>query len=174
MQPDEASQLVSSLFETWGPTLYRYACRESGMPLIAEDLVQEAFFSLLKELRSGRVIDNPRAWTTTVVQFQARKFRRDTDRHRASISAAQIGDFSPARMEQAEDDLNLTPQLLSVLSQREQQVLELRLQSLKYEDIGRRVGISAKSVATFLARALRKMKAVRESETIQRDKIRAK
>ena len=47
--------------------------------------------------------------------------------------------------------------LLSVLTPREEEVLLLRLESLKYREIADQLGISINSVNTLLARALRKL-----------------
>ena len=47
--------------------------------------------------------------------------------------------------------------LLSVLSPREEEVLLLRLEALKYREIADQLGISINSVNTLLARALRKL-----------------
>ncbi len=47
--------------------------------------------------------------------------------------------------------------LLSVLSPREEEVLLLRLETLKYREIAEQLGISINSVNTLLARALRKL-----------------
>jgi RNA polymerase sigma factor (sigma-70 family) len=47
--------------------------------------------------------------------------------------------------------------LLSILSTREEEVLLLRLEALKYREIADQLGISVNSVNTLLARALRKL-----------------
>jgi DNA-directed RNA polymerase specialized sigma24 family protein len=47
--------------------------------------------------------------------------------------------------------------LLSVLSPREEEVLMLRLEALKYREVAEQLGISLNSVNTLLARALRKL-----------------
>src|SRR6185312_7297835 len=49
------------------------------------------------------------------------------------------------------------PPGLDLLSAREEEVLLLRLQSLKYREIAERLGIGSKSVCTLLARALKKL-----------------
>jgi RNA polymerase sigma factor (sigma-70 family) len=46
---------------------------------------------------------------------------------------------------------------LSVLSPREEEVLLLRLEALKYREIAEQLGISMNSVNSLLARALRKL-----------------
>ncbi len=167
MQADKASEFVSSLFETWAPALYRFACRESRSPLVAEDLVQEAFFYLYKELRNGRAIDNPKAWTTTVVQYQARKMRRELNRHGQLASFDLVATGTTAVADS--NDKDAIAELLCTLSRREQEVLQLRLESLKYREIANRIGISAKSVATLLARALRKIQAARQSQPLPQE-----
>lgn len=47
--------------------------------------------------------------------------------------------------------------LLAVLSPREEEVLLLRLEAMKYREIADQLGISMNSVNTLLARALRKL-----------------
>jgi RNA polymerase sigma factor (sigma-70 family) len=55
--------------------------------------------------------------------------------------------------------------LLSVLSPREEEVLLLRIESLKYREIAEQLGISINSVNTLLARALRKLQQARREKT---------
>jgi RNA polymerase sigma factor (sigma-70 family) len=57
--------------------------------------------------------------------------------------------------------------LLSVLSPREEEVLLLRLEALKYREIADQLGISINSVNTLLARALRKLQAAVSQMTNQ-------
>ena len=47
--------------------------------------------------------------------------------------------------------------LLSMLSAREEEVLLLRLEAMKYREIAEQLGISVNSVNTLLSRALRKL-----------------
>jgi RNA polymerase sigma factor (sigma-70 family) len=65
--------------------------------------------------------------------------------------------------------------LLSVLSPREEEVLLLRLESLKYREIADQLGISITSVDNLLARALRKLQAAmsRHLTNEERTKIHA-
>lgn len=46
---------------------------------------------------------------------------------------------------------------VAVLSKREEEVLMLRLSSLKYREIGEELGITTRAVSTLLARALAKL-----------------
>lgn len=164
MQQEEASEHIKWLFETFGPHLFRYALRLTGSHELAEDLVQEAFLALYRELRNGRAIDNSKAWTLTVVRNQVRKHRRNTRRHAEDLEPGELLDCRPARVREA-DDPDSIDDLLADLSKREEEVLLLRLQSFRYREIAAHIGISAKSVATLLARALKKVKAARAERT---------
>ena len=52
------------------------------------------------------------------------------------------------------DDINGR---LSVLSRREAEVILLRMQAMKYREIGSQLGISSKTVGTLLTRAIQKL-----------------
>jgi RNA polymerase sigma factor (sigma-70 family) len=159
MNRQEATRLIDGLFDTWGPCLLRHAWRLTGRRPLAEELVQEAFFALYRELRAGAAIANPRAWTLTVVRYQAAKQARTDRRHPEQSAAfadldAFAGPAGPVPFEHQD-----VAELLAGLTTREEEVLLLRLESLKYREIGEQLGITDKSVATLLARALRKLQA---------------
>ena len=54
-------------------------------------------------------------------------------------------------------DVSVVRDLLGLLSRREEEVLLLRLEAMKYREIADHLGISMNSVNTLLARALRKL-----------------
>src|SRR5262249_32730998 len=79
MSPDDASRTIGSLFESWYSSLVRYAFRAIGDIAVAEDLVQETFMQLYRELRQGRAIEKPKAWTLCVLRREIGKhIRRHT------------------------------------------------------------------------------------------------
>lgn len=151
-------QLICSFFEEWAESLYRYAYRLTRCANTADDLVQEAFLSLYLELRRGREMTNPRAWMLGLISHQAAKTYRDGRRWSADpeavLAVAAPEPEETRRWDVSEDEL---APLLERLSTREAEVVLLRLQSLKYREIADQLGISPKSVATLLARALAKM-----------------
>jgi len=157
MGEQEASRLIESVFESWGPSLARYVYRATGSRELADDFVQEAFMALYRELRLDKKVENPRGWTLTVVRHHISKYERSLRRHgeqlepSENMEAFQTGPLLPTP---PEDDLTA---LFSVLSDREEEVVLLRMESLKYREIADQLGISIKSVGTLLARALRKL-----------------
>ena len=173
MGPKEAAKAIDALYESWAPSLFRYSYRLSHSQVISEDLVQEAFFSLYQELRKGKVIENLRGWTLTVVRNQFSKLARQSDRHPEDLQPPEFFDEMHATVSHAADSSDEPDDVLLLLSQltnRESEVLLLRLQSIKYKDIAKQLGISDKTVSTLLARALRKMRLAANAKTSGRAK----
>lgn len=157
MDRENALGLVDDLFREWASSLYRYAHRLTRSHPESDDLVQEAFFSLYRDLRNGVEIRSPRGWLLGFVNHQASKLRRDAQRWITDPEAMEAVPAAP-RAEEERVTLDDVMALLDRLTIREREVLLLRLQSLKYNEIAEQLGISPKSVATFLARGISKMR----------------
>ncbi len=163
---EQAAALVNDLFETWAPCLYRYAYRLCRSAELSDDFVQEAFLALYRELCAGRKVESPKAWTLSVVRHGLANWRRGNRRHPEELTPNEDFDLipvcrdEPPGEENGNDDIDV---LLASLTPREEEVVLLRMQSLKYREIASQIGISGKSVATLLARALRKMRAAAEN-----------
>ena len=159
MDPKEATKIVTDLFGSGYLMLVRYAVRATGSLEVAEDLVQEAFMLLYRELRRGQSIENPKAWTFCVIRRLISKEVNTYRRTNALHEPLTVLDDLPAP-----GDSHLRPQLddvtrlFSVLTRREEEVTLLRMAALKYREIADQLGISPKSVSTLLARALRKLR----------------
>ncbi len=157
MEREQAVQIIESLFGSWEPSLTRFVLRRTHSREMAEDLVQEAFLALYRALRKGERIENLKGWTMTVVQHHLAKRFRGHERFESALEAAQEeGLLSvPPYDSTTGHDLHT---LMKDLSPREEEVLLLRMESLRYHEIAAQLGISAKSVGTMLARALQKLK----------------
>jgi RNA polymerase sigma-70 factor (ECF subfamily) len=160
MDADNASRTVVSLYECWYSSLVRYASRSTGSFSLAEDLVQETFMQLYRELRKGKEVNHPKAWTLCVLRRAIGKHVRTYARHGGApqsldvLEALPVGHTIPATLGIEWDEAT---RLFSVLTRREEEVLLLRMEALKYREIAARLGISSNSVNTLLARALRKL-----------------
>jgi RNA polymerase sigma-70 factor (ECF subfamily) len=162
MSPQQVRELIESLFGGWYPILVRHCRRLLGDQARAEDCAQHSFLELCRTLSRGGQVDSPKAWTLTVARRQAFRDQRE----------AQLLD----RIDSGEDEPLAPPvpdagmagdfeQLLELLTPREEAVLLLRLESLKYREIAERLEISASAVNTLLARGLRKLEAHRRQPT---------
>jgi RNA polymerase sigma-70 factor (ECF subfamily) len=160
MNQEDANRTVNQLFGTWGPFLIRYAVRMTRSFEVADDLVQEVFLALYRDLRAGKHIEDPKAWTFGAVRNQVRKHARYLRRRAEEFEPSEALDRIPAPPcwpDVAADFDDASPLGLSLLSVREEEVLLLRLQSFKYREIAEKLGIGSKSVCTLLARAIKKL-----------------
>ena len=157
MHRQEASAVVRSLFLSWYPSVVRYAWRVCGRLEVAEEAVQEAFMALYSELVKGTVIESPKGWTLVVVRREIAKYERAQGRRKEGPESWAEHEPSKITAPQSviRDDL---ASLFSVLTQREEEVLLLRLQAFGYDEIATQLGISRNSVKTLLARAFRKLR----------------
>ncbi len=163
MTQEEATKLVNKVFASQGQFLMRYAYRKTGSAEVAEDLVQEVFLARYRDLRMGKEIREAEKWAFGAIRNQIRKRFRDSARHAEELVSTEELDLVPSMFgtPDLEDQPNSSGPLgLSVLSAREEEVVLLRLQSLKYREIGERLGIGTKSVCTLLSRAIAKLQNV--------------
>jgi len=161
----DATAQVRDLFQSWGPVLVRYALRLCGRRDEAEDSVQEAFLALYREVRSGGHIENPKGWTLRVVRNQVLKLERNR-RHRGVEVDESVLDKLPAREEpryEPRDPAGEAARLFDVLTPREEEVLLLRFQAMKYREIAAQLDLSVSHVGVILERALKKLKAARKA-----------
>jgi RNA polymerase sigma-70 factor (ECF subfamily) len=148
----DATDLVTALFDRWYMSLVHYALRTTANYELAEDLAQDAFMQLYQTLRAGKRIDHPKAWTICVLRRAMNRQMKDRRLHEQLDDADMPGEPTREMSRLAE-----IRGLLSVLSPREEEVLLLRLEAMKYREIAAQLGISMNSVNTLLARALRKL-----------------
>lgn len=153
-------------FQALYPSLYRYLNRLTGDPDVAEDIAQEAFVRLLRQSLPD---DEVRPWLFTVAMNLVRDGARRTDRRQRLLQTApSVSGHVP--MPDAEVERNeriaLVRRALNTLSQRDQQLLLMREEGFKYEEIAGVVGVAPASVGTLIARALRRFAEAVDSQGI--------
>lgn len=162
MDEHQATEVVTSFYSSFYPSLVRYATHITGSRDMAQDIVQEAFMRLYRTLRLNRDVENPKAWAFAVVRHESfARLRQRNDERLARESLDVLEDLPMGRWsEPAGFEGNDVARLLSLLSKREQEALLLRMEGLKYREIGGELGLSIQSVSTLLSRALRKLQVV--------------
>jgi RNA polymerase sigma-70 factor (ECF subfamily) len=154
MSHDANRDRIDHLFDGWYSVLVNYAVRLTGSLDLAEDVVQETFYLLYRELAAGKAIANERAWTFCVVR---REIGRQVYRHRTrEVPLDSLELPSAATVHREPDEWS---SLFSLLSPREEEVMLLTMEALKYREIGGMLGISPNSVATLHRRAIAKLRA---------------
>ena len=143
--------------------MVRFATRSLHNTELAEEVVQEAFMQLYKELAAGRKIEHPRAWVMRVVrrrvwrQFEA---RGDDQLEHEPLDVVDSLMAISARVIENAGELAV---LLASLSPREEEAVLLRASGLDYAEIASELGLAQGTVGTLLSRALRKMQQVAQS-----------
>jgi RNA polymerase sigma-70 factor (ECF subfamily) len=129
----------------------------------AEEVTQEAFLRLHRELLAGNAIDSPRAWTLTV----GRRLMLDRLRHERGVSTRTVtvgADVLEAVRDSApspEDALVKRRRLAALshalrgLSDLERQCLFARAEGLTLREIGEVVDLDLRRVAEVVARSVR-------------------
>jgi RNA polymerase sigma-70 factor (ECF subfamily) len=154
----DACEIVGSLYRSWYIPVVRYARHKVRDYALAEDMVQDAFMALYSELRSGKAVHKPKAWLFLTVRRRiADHYRRASREEIRGQKEGSIEDVAAPDLPPGIENSGLSG-LFGILSGREQEVLLLRISSLKYREIGDELGISSNSVSQLLSRAIRKLR----------------
>jgi RNA polymerase sigma-70 factor (ECF subfamily) len=156
---------VSRLFEEARDDLYRYLMTLGLHPPQAQEAVQEVFLRLYATMRKGEEIQNPRAWVFRVAHNLGLKIR--ARQHSEEPFEPDVGAQYEAQGNTPETELIERERMLrfhkavSSLSEQQRRCLFLRMEGLRYPEIGSSLGISASAVGEFLRRAMVRLKKVR-------------
>lgn len=143
-------------FQELYPSLYRYLHRLTGDPDVAEDIAQEAFVRLLRQSLPD---DEVRPWLFTVAMNLVRDGARRNDRRQRLLQTAPSLSSPIAEPDQEverNERIAGVRRALDTLAPRDQQLLLMREEGFKYEEIAGVVGVAPASVGTLIARALRR------------------
>jgi len=157
---------VAQLFEEARDDVYRYLLTLGLHPPKAQEAVQEVFLRLYATLKKGESIENPRGWVFRVAHNYGLKVRE------RQVSEEPFDPGLEARL----TDQNANPEVellerermlrfhhaVEGLSEQQRRCLFLRMEGLRYPEIGSALGISASAVGEFLRRAMLRLKKVRD------------
>ena len=153
-----ATTLVTLIEDQAGDRLFGFACRLGLDAAAAADVVQEALLRLYDTLVAGTSVDDPRAWTFTVL------YRLAMDEHRRRQRASRLevagpqpaADGDPAQMAER----TLVWREVDRLPDRQRSVLYLRYRAdLPFEVIGRVLGITASAARSHATQAMGTLRA---------------
>jgi RNA polymerase sigma-70 factor (ECF subfamily) len=163
---DALQNRVAQLFEESRQDVYRYLLTIGLHPPAAQEAVQEVFLRLYAALKKGENIESPRGWIFRVAHNYGLKVRArqaseepfDANLEGTLVSAAE----DPERALLERERMLRFHQAVEGLSQQQQRCLFLRLEGLRYPEIGSALGISASAVGEFLRRAVSRLRKVRD------------
>jgi RNA polymerase sigma-70 factor, ECF subfamily len=145
-----------ALFRRLYPSLFRYLHRLTGESDAADDIAQESFVRLL-----GRAMpdEEARLWLFTVA---TNLFRDRARTHKRRERLLQVRPWTPTAFprpdEAAESAASVARvrEVLDRLAERDRQMLLMREEGFRYDEIATAVGVAPGSVGTLLARAARR------------------
>jgi RNA polymerase sigma-70 factor (ECF subfamily) len=149
-----------ALFRDVYPSLFRYLHRLTGDNDAAEDIAQESFVRLL-----GRTMpeNEARLWLFTVATNLFRDGARTSRRRERLLSATP---WKPAQLPAPDESLERDRKVASVrkaleqIPARDRQMLLMREEGFRYDEIAQVAAVAPGSVGTLLARATRRFLAV--------------
>jgi RNA polymerase sigma-70 factor (ECF subfamily) len=152
------------LFQRLYPSLYRYLYRVTGDADAAEDIAQEAFVRLLRQELPA---EEARPWLFTVAMNLVRDGARKAVRRERLLAKAPLLLSTTPRPDEAferAERARVVRGVLDRLSPRDRQLLLLREEGFRYEEIARVIGVAPSSVGTLVARALRRFVEVYQAQ----------
>jgi RNA polymerase sigma-70 factor (ECF subfamily) len=135
-------------------------------PPAAQEAAQEVFLRLYEVLRKGEEIQNPRAWIFRVAHNLGLKMR--TRQHSEEPFNPEVAIPSTTQTATPESQLLERERMTRLhaavqsLSEQQRRCLFLRMEGLRYPEIGGTLGISPSAVGEFLRRAMVRLKKVRD------------
>ena len=153
----ESTEGFNALYERLQPSLWRYVNRLVGDADVADDVVQESFVRLLS--RPDLTGDAARLWLFTVAMNLVRdRGRTATRRARllAAVPATQEVEPGPAEAVERDEQVRAVRAALQKLPERDRQLLLMREEGFRYQEIAEAVGVAPGSVGTLIARAVRR------------------
>jgi len=153
---------VAQLFQEARDDVYRYLLSLGLYPPQAQEGAQEVFLRLYVTLKKGENIQNPRAWIFRVAHNLGLKIRARQS-SQAPFDADLESRLSAPEMNPEESLIDREAKLrfhraIEGLSEQQRRCLFLRLEGLRYPEIGSVLGISASAVGEFLRRAILRLK----------------
>lgn len=167
--PQAEAAGYDALFRSIYPSLFRYLHRMTGDADAADDMAQEAFVRLL-----GRSMpeDEARLWLFTVATNLFRDGARTSKRRERLLT---VTPWTPSALPAPDESLERSRtigrvrQALDQLSPRDRQMLLMREEGFRYDEIAQVAGVAPGSVGTLLARAARRFAGVYDAHEEKRD-----
>jgi RNA polymerase sigma-70 factor (ECF subfamily) len=157
---------VTALFEEARDDVYRYLLTIGLYPPQAQEATQEVFLRLYTALRKGEDIRSPRGWIFRVAHNLGLKIRARQDSEipfDPDLDARYAATAPNPEQQLAERERMLRfHRAVEGLSGQQRRCLFLRLEGLRYPEIGSAMGISPSAVGEFLRRAIERLRLVRD------------
>ena len=158
------SDQVARFYEETRDDVYRYLLTVGLHPPQAQEAAQEVFLRLYVTLKKGECIENQRAWVFRVAHNLGLKVRARQDREPPYDPEIEVRlvdpELNPEQSLLDRERARRFHQAIEGLSDQQRRCLYLRLEGLRYTEVGAVLGISPSAVGEFLRRAVVRLKKV--------------
>jgi RNA polymerase sigma-70 factor, ECF subfamily len=153
---------VAQLFVEARDDVYRYLLSLGLHPPQAQEAAQEVFLRLYVTLKKGENIQNPRGWIFRVAHNLGLKIRAKQSNQAPFDAELELHlrspELNPEQSLLEREQTMRFHQAVQGLSEQQRRCLFLRLEGLRYPEIGSALGISPSAVGEFLRRAIARLK----------------
>ena len=153
---------VAKLFEEARDDVYRYLLTLGLHPPRAQEAVQEVFLRLYAALKKGEDIQNPRGWVFRVAHNYGLKLRERQASESPFDPDLETRLSSPDESPEAQlidrERMLRFHRAVESLSEQQKRCLFLRMEGMRYPEIGATLGISPSAVGEFLRRAIARLR----------------
>jgi RNA polymerase sigma-70 factor (ECF subfamily) len=153
---------VAQLFEESREDVFRYLLTLGLDPACAQEGVQEVFLRLYAVMKTGQRIESPRGWVFRVAHNYGLKLRArqaTETRFDVQLEARLVARGpNPERQLLERERMERVHRGMDGLSEQQKRCLFLRMEGLRYPEIGAALGISASAVGEFLRRAVARLR----------------
>jgi RNA polymerase sigma-70 factor, ECF subfamily len=156
--------LLAHLFDRHHEKLFNYYVRLTGQPQLSEDMVQEAFFRMLKYRHTFRAEGDFTAWmyhlARNVHRDSYRKWHRETRLISDHEQIAAVDHQPHTAIEERQQEEMLARALEKLPVEKKEILILARLQELRYATIASLLGCSEAAVKVRVHRALKDLRTV--------------
>jgi RNA polymerase sigma-70 factor (ECF subfamily) len=156
---------IAQLFEILRTPVYQYLVALFADPAEAEDITQEAFLRLYRQLHAGQPVNDARSWIFRVAHNLAVE-RLAARRHLTTIDASSWDDIcellpdpglNPEQAFLQGERFERLHAALMLLSPQQRNCLHLRTEGFRYREIAEILHIDISSVEVYLRRGINKL-----------------
>ena len=150
-----ATTIVEDAWTEHGPALNAYLTSLTRDPSAAEDIAQEAFLRLTREVLAGRTPDNIGGWlhrVSTNVAMSRARHNQVVDRYAPTLFDRRVGESPEAEVLRRERDL-LIRDALADLSETDRAAVVMAAEGYRGPEIARTLARTQAATRTLLCRA---------------------
>lgn len=155
---------ITAIYDELRPLLYSNLVFFGFDPSEADDVIQEAFLGLVRQLEAGRVIDDMRGWLFRATHSLSLNVRRQQRRiglrgEEADAYAREqpATDLNPEQAYLSRERMRRYEAAIERLTSQQRHCLLLRKEGLRYREIAVALGISPSRVPQLLERAVSRL-----------------